>query len=292
MEERHSERISKACPDLEARSVEVNDEGLNNEILIINDDIIFRFAKHEQAKVDLEVELEVLNLIRSLASLNVPNPFYVESGFIAYQKLHGETLSRSVLTELSEAEQQEIANQLALFLKALHNAPVSELSGELRPTPAPVKWADWNAIREGVEEKVYPLLLKYQRKWAENLFDGVLQDSSNFDYQPCLIHGDLGPYHILFDAKTKMLNGILDFGIAGLGDAALDIAPLLTNYGESFVGKMRLCYPEMEMLMKRARFYSQAFELQWAYLGIETGKTFWFTAHLGSAKDVQSFNTK
>jgi hypothetical protein len=32
--------------------------------------------------------------------------------------------------------------------------------------------------------------------------------------------------------------------------------------------------------------YAQSIELQWVLLGLETGESFWFTAHIGGARDV------
>lgn len=107
-----------------------------------------------------------------------------------------------------------------------------------------------------------------------------------FEYIPALIHGDLAPYHILFDVKGQEISGILDFGVAGLGDPALDLGSLLSSYGESFVSHMGNAYPGLEGLLPRARFYAQSIELQWALLGLETGETFWFTTHLGGARDI------
>lgn len=134
---------------------------------------------------------------------------------------------------------------------------------------------------------VYPLMMKHQREWAEDLFDSMLSDRRNFHYQPCLIHGDLGPYHLLFDARISRLNGLIDFGVAGLGDPATDLGNLLQVYGESFVRRLRGQYPEIERYLKRARFYAQAIELEWVLLGLKNGETFWFSAHLGGARDIQ-----
>jgi hypothetical protein len=46
-------------------------------------------------------------------------------------------------------------------------------------------------------------------------------------------------------------------------------------------------YPEMKELLPRARFYAQAIELQWALLGVESGEYYWFTAHIGGARDIR-----
>jgi aminoglycoside 2''-phosphotransferase len=114
----------------------------------------------------------------------------------------------------------------------------------------------------------------------------MLGDRSNFDYQPCLIHGDLGAYHILFDRRSSRLSSILDFGVSGIGDPATDLGNLLQVYGESFVSRFLDVYPQLQGLMKRARFYAQALELQWVLSGINSGESFWFTAHIGGARDV------
>jgi aminoglycoside 2''-phosphotransferase len=142
-------------------------------------------------------------------------------------------------------------------------------------------------IRQKVEDKVYPLLMVHQVEWARHLFDGILADRSNFDYKPCLVHGDLGPYHILFDRRTSRIKGIIDFGVSGVGDPAIDFGNLLQVYGESFVSRLRRQYPESEHLMKRVRFYAQAIELERVLSGITSGETLWFLAHIGGARDIQ-----
>jgi len=62
---------------------------------------------------------------------------------------------------------------------------------------------------------------------------------------------------------------------------------LLGVYGESFVRQMAPEYPGMDLFLPRARFYAQAVEIQWVLLGLETGDSFWFTAHLGGARDIE-----
>jgi len=41
-----------------------------------------------------------------------------------------------------------------------------------------------------------------------------------------------------------------------------------------------------EKLISRARFYAQAIELLWALMAIESRDDYWFTAHLGGARDI------
>jgi aminoglycoside 2''-phosphotransferase len=201
---------------------------------------------------------------------------------MAYPRLPGQPLTLSLLAGLSPTVRRGLAEQLGGFLRLLHTRP---LTPTLPHTSAPVTPQAWNEIRSGVEQKVYPLLLPHQREWAAAFFDEMLTDPAAFKYPPALCHGDLAPYHILYDPAVQRISAVLDFGVAGIGDPAMDIGNLLQAYGESFVGMFAGVYPEMPELMRRGRFYARAIELEWALNGLESGETFWFTAHLGNARD-------
>jgi aminoglycoside 2''-phosphotransferase len=280
--EKYESRISKINPDISIQKVVFNGEGLVNDIIIVNDEIVFRFAKEEYGVQILKEEIAVLELLRPCVTLDVPKPFYVGQDVIAYPLLKGEALSRENFASLDESAKQTVANQLATFLKELHSIPIDST---IPPTLAPVQYDDWVRIRQGVEEKVFPLLMKHQIVWANQLFDSVLDDSCSFDYESRLIHGDLGCYHILLDPQTSKLSGVIDFGVAGVGDPATDLSCLIQYYGESFVDRLKQQYPEMQQYLKRARFYAQAIELQWVLSGLSSGENFWFVAHLGGARD-------
>lgn len=280
---RYKMRILEICPNLNIERIALNQEGLVNDIIIINDNTVFRFAKDEQGVKALEAERRILDLIRPHATLAIPTPFHVGRDVMAYPFVAGETFSRRVLSSLDEQALQEVADQLASFLRTLHSPPMDDT---MPLTSAPVRYEDWIRIRQGIRERVYRHLMAHQIEWAEALFASILDGPRAFHYESRLIHGDLGCYHILFDRKTNRLSGIIDFGVAGVGDPANDIAVLIQYYGESFVRKLLVQYPAMHSFLKRARFYSQALELQWALRGVTTGDTLWFLAHLGGARDV------
>jgi aminoglycoside 2''-phosphotransferase len=189
---------------------------------------------------------------------------------------------------LEESAKIRISEDLGKFLFSLHTTDISQVQEQLPSTLAPVTRERWLDIHRRVKETVYPLLWKHQVRWAEHLFNSMLTNPQSFEYKPALIHGDLRPYHILMNSQTCEISGVIDFGVAGIGDPASDIGTLINTYGESFVIKMRNTYPNLEEFMPRARFYSQALELQWVWLGIEFKENFWFAAHLGCARDVRS----
>lgn len=276
-------QIQSICPDLPVETVSINSEGLVNDVAIVNGNTAFRFAKDDYGQRVLAIEVRLLELIRPHVTLAIPQPFYIGQEAIAYALLPGESLLRGCLDALNEQAKQQVADQLATFLRQLHAVPYDE---SVPVTPAPCRYADWIGIRRRVEERIYPLLMKHQRTWLEAFFKGMLDNPANFDYTPCLIHGDLSCYHLLFDVPSHSLTGVIDFGVAGIGDPAVDFACLLQYYGGSFIERLYGKYPAARHYAKRARFYAQAIELQWVLSGLESGESFWFTAHLGNARDL------
>jgi aminoglycoside 2''-phosphotransferase len=138
-----------------------------------------------------------------------------------------------------------------------------------------------------IKDKVFPLLLPHVREWVTEHFESHLADESNFAYELKIVDTDIPPYHIMFDQQRKRINGIIDFGCAGLGDPAIDFGIIIYNYGESFMNRFYQVYPEAEAYLKRARFYAGAQEVRWLLTGVERNDAWWFAVHVGSAKDMR-----
>lgn len=279
-------RVRAIMPDLKIEHFERDDEGLINDVLIINQQFVFRFAKSEEYARLLQTEMKILDLIRPQVDVHVPTPVYRIADCMVYPFLKGQPLSRKRVLGFDHGTQNQLAAQLGRFLSQLHTLDLSRVDWEIPFTRAPVRRERWLEIQAKVKEKLYPLFQKYQKEWAEDLFSSVLDDPVSSKYPLALIHGDLASYHILFNEQVRNIDAVIDFGMAGLGDPASDLGNLISIYGESFVQKMGNTYPNLESHLPRARFYAQLLELEWTLLGFETGETFWFTAHLGGARDI------
>ena len=280
----YTQRIRQIAPDLTITSVSINDEGLLNDVVVVNSELIFRFPKHEYASKHLKDEAHILRLLQNYLTLRVPSPLYETDDCLAYRMIPGETLRRDMLMKLAPSDQQAVADQLAQFFNELHGVPVSD---DMPMADALMKYEGWTDSYERIREKVFPLLLPHVRDWVSEHFESHLADRSNFEYELKLVNTDIPPYHIMYDRESKRINGVIDFGCAGLGDPAIDFGIIIYNYGEAFMDRFYAGYPAAERYLKRARFYAGAHEVRWLLTGVERGEPFWFGVHVGGAKDMK-----
>lgn len=282
------EQIHSIMPDLEILGFEHHQEGLIHDVVIVNNEWVFRFSKTDWARELMANEDRLLIFLQPKLPLSIPKPVKRADGVIVYQHLVGEHFLRAAWLQADELQKQALADQMGAFLSALHQMDQAAFSWDIPLCYAPVTRETWLDIHDRVVDQIYPLLLSHQIDWVEGLFFPALTEADFFDFKPALVHGDLAPYHILYHPEQIKLTAVIDFGMSGLGDPATDLGNLMFYYGESLVGRMRRTYPNLERFLERARFYAQAIELQWVLLGLESGEKYWFTSHLGGARDIHS----
>jgi aminoglycoside 2''-phosphotransferase len=286
------DRVRAVFPELTISSARLDPDGLVNDVVIVNEEWVCRFAKDERGEQALERESRVVDLVRSHVDVSVPEFVYQEPGLVAYRLLRGQPLYRHELALLTDEQQQRLADQLASFLQQLHTISQAELQQHaIHASDAQRTLRDWQQLYADVEREVFPLLWRDQRGWVTHHFAPVLTDRLDLGHEPVLIHGDLAHYHILSDDATQGITGILDFGTAGLGDPAGDFAVVISMYGESFLHRMTRSYPAIVDALDRARFWAGTHELQWALAGIRSQDQSWFVAHIGRARDVGPIGT-
>jgi aminoglycoside 2''-phosphotransferase len=287
MEESESywhQEIHNIMPGLEIKTMKIHREGLVNDVLIVNDHWVFRFTKTDWGKEQMAFEGRLMRELQDRLSLSIPSPEILQDAVIVYPLIKGKEFRRGIWQRSGELEKQFYADQLGRFLLELHNTDTA--GWDIPPTLAPVTLETWEEIYERVVDLLYSYLLPHQMDWVDSLFDSALTTPNFFDFNPALVHGDLASYHILYAPEEKKLKAVIDFGVAGLGDPATDFGSLINCYGERLVSKLSAVYPGMNELLPRARFYAQAIELQWILFGFESGDRYWFTAHIGGARDI------
>jgi aminoglycoside 2''-phosphotransferase len=285
--EAYLERIHELLPQLSVETARLNRDGLANDVLLINGELVFRFPKTDHSRADLQRELALLRKVRRHVALPVPVVELVAPDVVMYRRIPGEPLYRHKLLRAPERDQAAIAEQLGEFLSQLGAAP---LEGE---QPQRDRHERYVAILGEAERLLFPLLWADQRAYIEDLFAPVLRgDLELDDFPAAFVHRDLASYHILYDPETARLTGVIDFGTAGAGDAAIDYACLISTYGESLLKQMHQSAPIAQELLDRARFLMGALELEWAVQGVRDNDPSWLLVHLGRARDARPFLSK
>lgn len=276
--EKYLSHIQAQFPSLSVIAVRLNDQGQSNDGLIVNEEFIFRFPKHGLALRQLRMEYEILKALHRRTTLRIPNPIcaqmdtdVVGEAFFGYRLIPGEPFLQETFRAIRDEKViDRVADQVATFLKELHGLqPDDDLGYE---GPRRDTREEWVGLLTRIREKLIPELNREESQTIIDTFETFLFEEDNFEYTPVLRHGDFGTVNVLYDPDGKRLSGVIDFGNAGLGDPALDIAAVMApsfGYGEPFVSRLKRNYPIGEALLRRARFYVNTFSLQEALYGLE-----------------------
>ncbi len=271
----YASRIRGVYPDLAVAAIRRVEHGQNNDVVIVNDEFIFRFPRYHAGIDRLEAETRLLRRIGRYVTLAVPNPSYasfspreVGRAFMGYRLLPGRPLRSEDAAGLREDALRALAAQLAGFLEGLHGVPPDEvLPGD---RAAPHVLAKWEDLYGRIRRRLFPFMRAAARARTAAHFEPFLRDPANRAITPVLTHGDFGGGNILHDATTRAATGVIDFGSAGLDDPAVDFAALST-IAPRFLEYGAPAYPGIRGALGRVAFYRGTFALQEALFGVENG---------------------
>ena len=268
--------IHNDFPQFQNTSFRVNEEGWDNLVYIVNEQVIFRIPRHASSRDQLRVEFHFLPQIAAVSPLPVPEYKYFskEPGLYAgYDLLSGSPLSAQGLESCTKAQQKQIAAQTGSFLSVLHTLPIKEAALKTLPIRRQ-KRESWCRLRSEVLDKGAAYLAAAHRKKIGDIFTFIL-DEIDFDHLPkALIHGDFSADHILFDEADKRISGVIDFGDLMIGDPAYDFTGILLEYGRDFMDDVLAQYEpkhDEKFLERIERFYLPKVPLHSLLFGIEQG---------------------
>ncbi len=268
--------IGEQYPDFAiARAHILSEDGQFNDVLLVNEGYIFRFPKYAGGIGSLNTEATILRYIGGRVPLRVPDPVYLSAetqtvgrAFMGYRMVPGEVLWGEIVAGIrDERTLRGMAAQLADFLHTLHCLPVEPLGLALPVNDTPAEWAEMYAA---FRSHLFPFMRPDARDWVCAHFEAYLDDPGLQAFEPSLRHGDFGPSNILYDREAWRISGVIDFGSAGVGDPAVDLAAA-SCYGPPIFRAFCQVYPADAAMLQRARFYKGTFALQEALHGIRSG---------------------
>jgi aminoglycoside 2''-phosphotransferase len=241
---RYRRRLQDAAPDLAIDRFEYLGQGWDNILFLANGDLVVRFAKDPHAARQLVTESEILRLVAAPMPVKIPTPWHIDPSsterdpaLMTYPRIPGVALEDIELTDELVAA---VAPVLADFLDALHSIPLSAIEQIDIPRFSAAAWVSHDhalyqrtrdALRDALDDAIFR---RYDHWWSD-----YLADRANFEFVPCLVHGDLVPEHILIGQSPWRVSGVIDFGDAMWTDPALDLAGLPARLARPVVDRMR-----------------------------------------------------
>jgi aminoglycoside phosphotransferase (APT) family kinase protein len=220
--------LRERVPSLRLERVVPIETGWDSAVVEVDGEWIFRFPRRAEVVEWLRHEATLLPEL--VPGLPAPIPefelvVFEEVAFVGYRKLAGDPLAHG-------AGSAALGARLGEFLSALHRFPVGrarELTGRDGPT-------ERQATIERFREAVLPFLEDGEHRRGEALLDSV----GAARFEPSLVHGDLGPEHVLH--RDDELTGVLDWSDARVDDPAIDLAWTLHGTSAPFAEALLRSY--------------------------------------------------
>jgi aminoglycoside 2''-phosphotransferase len=249
--------------------------GWETVVLEINGKYIFRFLHLQRRWPHQQAEINRLRWLASKVNVRVPSYEYVWPGsreypqrFAGYRKIAGYPATRAVLRS---RHMRRLATDLGRFVTELHSIPPP--GEDLVPRYSRKTWLDWwSEIHRKSREVVYPLLDADTRGWAEAFWTRFIENQSNGDFTPRLIHSDLSGGNLIIDPSTGSLNGVIDWGNSRMDDPARDFMGVFATsrrLGELTLASYRL---DKTGFRERIGLYLQAEPFEDIITGVEASE--------------------
>ena len=271
--------IKHYCSDIAISEAYLVESGQNNIVIIVNNAFVFRFARYVSSIDTLKREVMILQHLQPFLTIAIPQPDFVHldvsnvrASFIRYPLIAGHPLGPDAFEVIDRPDVLDrLACQLAGFLRELHNAsPLVDL-------PIADGLNRWEQMYEKVQNWLFIYMRPDAREQVQRHFTQFLGQNEQLPFTPALRHGDFGLGNIVHNPTTYQVTGVVDFGSAGLGDPATDLAGVLAGCGEPFLQRVLYYYPEAQSMLTRIHFYCGTFALQEALFGLDNNDEEAFT---------------
>ncbi|MGX1811211.1 phosphotransferase [Nocardia sp. NPDC055321] len=211
--------------------------GWDSRATLVDGRWVVRTPRRPEVEAQLLRETETMPWLAARLPLPVPIPEVVTRTplVVRHPLVPGEPLETPLAAH---------GRALGEFLLALHGTPV-DAAVERGFAGAERTHHDRVDADRRFRAEVLPLLPDSHRSRGVELLDAVLRFPTD-----TLVHGDLGPEHVLADGTR--VTGVIDFGDAHVGDAAIDLAWGLFGTPAGFADELARVYGVTEELRERA----------------------------------------
>jgi len=272
LKEKYLKIIKDNFPDIQFSSTKLITKWWSNDVIILDNNIIFRFPKEEFTKNNFLKEIEILNiLLKEIKNIEIPNYKYISKNkdFWWYNIIQWIEFKKSYLK--NNQNQEKIAKQIWQFLTWLHSIDINKFNWLLE--------FDLNKHYSFDSWYVNYIINQYkeiEHKFSTETFAKIIkfiQESINYEIKnPCLTHYDFQWKNIIISEDKNKINWIIDFSDMAIYDRAIDFVWLL-GLSNSFLNKVFDNYKINDWdILIRANYYKNK---QLIFTFPEVYKKFW-----------------
>ena len=202
-------------------------QGLDSIAYLVNHEYIFKQSKHDEAKINLKKEIQVLYYLKGKVTLQIPDIEYYseEYGVCGYKEIKGDKLTPIIYKSMTDDEKDKLVQDIALFLKEMHSIALPIID-ELEWNVIDAYKSDYDTLKEMIYDKIPDK----SKEYIEDLYKRILNDERISQYVKTLCHNDLSCNHIIIQNNRAV--GIIDFGDAAITDRDKDFIYLLEESSE------------------------------------------------------------
>ena len=227
-----------ALADYDDNAVSVIEDGWDFQIVRV-DDVGVRVPRRGEVEKHARVEARMLPELARRLPVQVPAPqeFCEVHGSMIYAWIPGHPASDRIVDAVGA---ETLAVQLAAFVSALHRFPPERAREH--------GVADGRLLDQVDRFDAHVLPLLANKREPERLLAQAREHLGS--YEPRLVHGDLGPAHLLCDDQG--LAAVIDWTDLALGDPAQDATWILNGLDQRLRAPFLAALPLDDDLVARA----------------------------------------
>ena len=209
--------IATVHPELSAVPIVLHTRGWDSDA-VEADGFIFKFPRRAGAEGRLRREVRVLDLVRPRAHLAVPHMLLHEAPrvFSEHRIIPGAIIETAGYDALTPTQKETMAAALAQFYADLHAIPLAAaISAGAEPLH---EWPSAAEALPRLAERLPPPMSRFAEK-AFAAYAALPAEDDVFG------HFDGHGWNMAFDHKRGVLNGVYDFGDAGIGPRSREFVP-------------------------------------------------------------------
>ncbi len=231
--------------------------GWDSEATLVEGRWIDRVPRRAEVAPALRRETRLLPWLAARLPLPVPVPVVVGDDPLRVRHV-------AIRGEAATSPTAAMGTDLGDFLHVLHATPTADAIR--RGVPGPDQWrAERQRSLTRFEHDVLPLLPGVSQPAAQRLLAALTDTPASV-----VIHGDLGPDHLL--VEDGKLTGVIDWTDANIGDPALDLAWVLHGSSAGFATALAAAYGVDDSLRRRAWLWHQLGPWHEVTYGIDTAQ--------------------